>query len=241
MRQCGVQLVPFAISSKPSFVKRGRSYTQSLGWGAACLDHRVRPVHLVAGTPISTPRLTLACLFCDTLATAHSEGNSNQGPPEELLEFLGIPPFEYQPTRRIISTEDGSNHTSPARRTSTIPSTEAQVPTAASPAVRTTRLGGASSHRKFLTLCNDHNQHSCHVHRTGHFRRLLQSTFRVRESIGPGETPSQQSNIACRTTLTGDTQIQWKRGRFHCTIPRKLSPVCFTSATLIISSQTDGK
>lgn len=47
----------------------------------------------MARTSISTPPLTLACLFCETLATADSEGNSNQDPTRRVLPISWNFPF----------------------------------------------------------------------------------------------------------------------------------------------------
>lgn len=160
----------------------------------------------MARTPISTRRLTLAFLFCDRLAPPTPKAIVIRIHPTSFSNFLKFPLVEYQPTRRITSTENGSNHTSPAQHASTHCSREVQISTAASFAVRNTRLG-ASSHGKFLTLCNDHNQHSRHVHRTDRSRCILWPNIRIREGIGPGETLRHEANIARRTKLTSEMRF----------------------------------
>lgn len=131
----------------------------------------------VAETQISTCELTSACLFRDTVATAHPGGNSDSNHSlldelvELLLEFqtLNIEQLEELPPCEIADLpgkhqNDEVFSTEPPR----VPSSDSS-----SPAVRKTRLG-ASSHRNFLALCNDYNQHSCHVYRANCFGRFLQ-------------------------------------------------------------------
>lgn len=161
----------------------------------------------MAETQISTCELTSACLFRDTVATAHPGGNSdsNQSLLDELVELLldfqtlNIEQLEELPPCEIADLpEPESIKTTKCSQ----PSPRAfQVPTPHLPQCARPDL----AHR-----------------RTEIFSPCAMITISIRATY-----TEQTALDAFFSELFGygKASVLWKRGRFQCNIPRKLSQI----------------